>query len=128
LRAVGNIDQEVLELRIETFKPCAIEESIIFKSCHENRPDSAEDVIRSTNSRETLRKEDVINPYNNINRKVGYITIDNKEYLRYSGELQICKNELPADRRVNVVGKVIEEEIFLLKYIGDETKFRLIKK
>jgi hypothetical protein len=128
LKSVGSLDEEVLELRVETFNPCEIEKNIIFSPCHQNRPDSAEDVIRSTNSRETLKKEEIIKPYNNIERKVGCITIDNKEYLRYCGELQICKKKLPSDKRVNVVGKVIEEELFLLKYIDDETNFRLVRK
>lgn len=128
LRSVGQLSEDILELRIETFNPCHIEKGIIFKVYHENRPDAAEDVIRSTNSRETLKKEDVINPYNNISRKAGYITIDNKEYLRYCGELQICKKALPADKRVNVVGKVMEDELYLLNYIQDETKFRFVNK
>jgi hypothetical protein len=71
---------------------------------------------------------DIINPYNNIDRKLGYVTIDNKDYLRYCGELQICKRTLPADKRVNVVGKIIDEELFLIDYIEDETKFRLVEK
>jgi uncharacterized protein len=128
LKSVGSIQEDVIELRIETFEPCPIEKSIILSPCHINRPDAAEDVIRSTNSRETLKKEDIINPYNNIERKVGYITIDNKDYLRYSGELQICKKALPMDKRVNVVGRVIVEDLILIKYIKDETKFRLIEK
>lgn len=128
LESVGKLSEDVLEFRIEIFNPCPIEQGIIFKHYHENRPDAAEDVIRSTNSRETLKKEDIIYPYNNIFRKTGYITIDNKDYLRYSGELQICKKDLPADKRVNVVGKVINEELFLLEYVQDETRFRLVKK
>lgn len=128
LRTVGGLSEDIIELRIETFEACSIEKGIIFNPCHENRPDAAEDVIRSTNSRETLKKEDIINPYNNIERKVGYITIDNKDYLRYCGELQICKKILPMDKRVNVVGRVIEEDLFLMKYIEDETKFRLVEK
>ncbi len=128
LKAVGALQEDVIELRVEMFDACPIERNIVFGSCHVNRPDAAEDVIRSTNSRETLGKEDIIKPYNNIERKVGYVTIDNKDYLRYSGELQICKKALSMDKRVNVVGKVIEEDVFLLKYIEDETKFILVEK
>lgn len=128
LKAVGGLEEDVIQLRIELFEPCSVERSIIFNSYHVNRPDAAEDVIRSTSSRETLRKEDTINAYNNIERKAGYITIDNKDYLRYCGELQICKKSLPMDNRVNVVGRIIEEDLMLLKYIEDETKFRFIEK
>ncbi|MBL4937348.1 DUF871 domain-containing protein [Clostridium sp. YIM B02515] len=124
LKDVGSIPEDIIEFRIETFKPGVVEQGIIFNACHENRPDSAEDVIRSTNSRVALKKEDIISPYNNIERKKGFITIDNKYYLRYCGELQICKKYLPADGRVNVVGRIVDEELFLLEYIEDETKFR----
>lgn len=124
LKTVGSIYEDIMDLRIETFSPGLVEENIIFGSCHENRPDSAEDAVRSQNSRVTLKKGNIINPYNNIERKAGFITIDNSNYLRYCGELQICKKDLPKDDRVNVVGKVIEEELFLIDYIEDETKFR----
>lgn len=61
--------------------------------------------------------EDVINPHNNIARKIGYVTIDNIKYLRYCGELQICKKDLPADERVNITAEIVDEE----------KKFMLIK-
>lgn len=128
LEEVGKLDKEIIEFKVELFKPCNIERAIMFNNIHENRPDSAEDVIRSTSSRTALNKGDIISPYNCIDRERGYITIDNLEYLRYCGELQICKKALKADKRVNVVGKIIQEELFLLDYINDETKFRLIEK
>lgn len=124
MKTVGSVSEDAIDLRIETFSPSKVEESIIFNSCHKNRPDSAQDVIRSTDSRVTLKKEDIIDPHDNIERKAGFITIDNKNYLRYCGELQICKKSLPGDDRVNVVGKIIDEELFLINYIEDETRFR----
>lgn len=127
IKTVGSVSEDAIDLRIETFSPSEIEKNIIFSSCHKNRPDSAEDVIRSTDSRVTLQKEDIINPYNNIERKAGYVTIDNKDYLRYCGELEICKKDLQKDDRVNVVAKVIDKELFLIDYIDDETKFRFIE-
>jgi hypothetical protein len=128
LKAVGRLGEDKIELIVETFNPSPIEKSIMFDNAHKNRTDSAEDVIRSANSRKSLEVEVIINAHDNIERKAGYITIDNKEYLRYCGELQICKKKLPADERVNVVGKVIEDEMFLLSYIGDDTQFKLIDK
>lgn len=128
LKTVGSILEDVIDLRAEISNASKIEEDIIFNCIHENRPDSAEDVIRSTNSRTALTKGETINPNNTIERKRGYITIDNKDYLRYCGELQVCKKDLPKDKRVNVLGKVIDEEVFLLDYIEDETKFRFIRK
>lgn len=126
LKRVGSINEDVLELNVCLNICDPIEEKIILDNIHENRPDCAEDVIRSTNSRVDLNNAGIIYPHHNIPRTIGCITIDNKDYLRYSGELQICKKTLPADDRVNVVGNVCNHDLILLKYINDETKFKLI--
>ena len=123
---VGHIDENVIELRIKIYDCNNIEKKIIFGDIHENRPDSAEDVIRSTNSRVSLNNSDVIYPHDNISRTIGSITIDNKDYLRYAGELQILKKVLPPDNRVNVVGSVSQQDLILLHYIDDETQFKFI--
>lgn len=125
LRRVGDIDEDVLELKIKLNNCSILEKKIIFNGIHENRSDSAEDVIRSTNSRVGLHQGDIIYPQNNILRTIGSITIDNKDYLRYSGELQILRKVLQADNRVNVVGNVCPDDLILLNYIDDETKFKL---
>lgn len=123
LMSVAGVPKDIIEFRINTLNPSDVERGILFKDVHINRPDSAEDVIRSTDSR-TVLKGNGVQPHDNIERKMGSITVDNDRYLRYSGELQICKRELPGDERVNVVGEIIKEEKFLLEYIDDETKFR----
>lgn len=128
IESVGSIEEQILELEIEVYTEDELEKKIIFGSVHANRPDPAEDVVRSTASRETLPPGAVIEPNNNIERNVGHITIDNSGYLRYCGELEICKKPLPMDSRVNVAGKVIDEELFLIDYIGEETRFKLIKR
>ena len=47
----------------------------------------------------------------------GSITLDNEKYLRYMGEIQLTKYDLPADEKVNVVAKVIKEELPLINQI-----------
>lgn len=123
---VGEVREDILEFNIELFTDCNTEKRIIFRDFHTNRSDSAEDVVRSSESRLSLIKDEKIEPYNNIERCRGHITIDNKNYLRYSGELQICKKNLSKDDRVNVVGKIVDEELFLLDFIEDETVFSFI--
>jgi len=44
------------------------------------------------------------------------------------GELQVVKQALPADPRVNVVGKIVAEEEFLLDWITPGRAFRFIEK
>lgn len=90
---------------------------------HKNRPDFSKKVIRSADAR--FLKIPFIKPKNNIERKIGSITIDNASYGRYMGEVQICKENLPSDTRVNVVANVIEEDIPLLSLIKSNTKYKL---
>ncbi|MBR3623679.1 MAG: DUF871 domain-containing protein [Selenomonadaceae bacterium] len=85
------------------------------------REDEARDVIRAAEGRALLKG--TIEPENNIPRKIGAITVDNKNYQRYMGELQIIKTPLPCDERVNVVGQVEDSELFMMKYILPGVKF-----
>lgn len=127
IESVGSLDENIITFRLKANVVDVTQNAIIFDKTHENRPDCAEDVVRSTLSRETLKHGTSIMPFNNIERKRGTVTIDNVNYLRYCGELQITKKDLPADRRVNVIGKITDSEIFLLDYIGEETKFKFVK-
>lgn len=90
---------------------------------HQNRPDFSKKVIRSANAR--FSKIPFIKPNNNIERKIGSITLDNASYGRYTGEIQICKENLASDSRVNVIGSITKEDIPLLSLIKSDTKFEL---
>jgi len=126
IKRVGGIDENILEFRVSLNHCSAVEKKIILGNIHENRPDCAEDVIRSTSSRVDLDDTHVIYPHDNILRTIGSITIDNSDYLRYSGELQLPRKILPPDNRVNVVASICAEDIILLNYIAEETKFKFI--
>lgn len=127
LKNVSELHEDYLVLKVIKFSSNENEKKIIFDMLHVNRQDAAEDVVRSSTSRIEIDKNVKIEPHNNIIRGKGNITIDNKNYLRYNGELQICKKNLPADSRVNVVAKLADDELFLLDYIDEETKFKFIE-
>ncbi|MHB9144351.1 MAG: DUF871 domain-containing protein [Symbiobacteriia bacterium] len=95
-------------------------------SSHCNREDPAEFVIRSTTSRAYAARGPGIEPRAALARPRGTVTIDNRDYLRYSGELQIALVDLPADPRVNVVGQVVAEDLSLLDLIGAGQPFALL--
>jgi hypothetical protein len=93
-----------------------------YNTVHLNRLDAAQYVIRSATSREAgihYKPE----PYTDNYFNEGDITVDNTLYGRYSGELQICLQKLPANKKVNGAGKVCKESKPLLKYIGGGKKF-----
>ncbi|PXY85092.1 DUF871 domain-containing protein [Lactobacillus melliventris] len=86
-----------------------------------NRPDVARDVIRLTEgrSRQLFNTE----PETKVSsRPKGTITCDNKLYLRYQGELQITKRDLPADERVKVLGKISLQDLSILNLIEPNQK------
>lgn len=91
---------------------------------HTNRQDEARDVIRSLESRFN-KTADIMPALPAKNRKIGTITIDNINYLRYQGEIQIIKNQLPANEKVNIIGRVIEKDRDLLRHIKGGQKFRI---
>ena len=53
--------------------------------------------------------------------------MDNRLYGRYSGELMLIREDLPADERVNVIGEVPENAWLLMDRIGRGAKFMLVE-
>ncbi len=67
-----------------------------------------------------------IEPENTVERTRGSITVDNIKYLRYSGELQICKKDYPICEKVNVIGHIDDEYLSLLNIVNRGSRIRLI--
>ena len=103
--------KQIITLRIDENLP------ELFNSEWHNRPDVARDVVRLTEGR-SRQLFDVAPQGNPGTRSKGTITCDNKLYLRYQGELQITKRDLPADEKVNVLGHVVADDLPLLNQIG----------
>ncbi|GLO64949.1 DUF871 domain-containing protein [Oceanobacillus kimchii] len=120
------VHEKVFALRIDVLTK---DEEIIklLDTNHTNRMDAARDVIRSVESRSYASKgTSTIKPLGIDARSKGSITIDNSNYGRYQGELQITKVDLPKDKRVNVIGKIIEEDISILEYMEAGAKFTFL--
>lgn len=123
LQAVAQVEQDVvtLTLRVPHQRETLYDE--LERHVYETRRDEAEEVIRTANSRALWKDKDI--PPLHIGRcQEGTVTLDNSRYGRYSGELEICKQDLPADKRVDVLGKIPVEELFLLPYLNGGRKFR----
>ncbi|MGM0166065.1 hypothetical protein IGI39_001019 [Enterococcus sp. AZ135] len=113
------IKDETLKLSVEAFDK-QIEYVL---GDHLNRQDEARDVVRSAEARFKVIPD--IEPLPAKERNVGVVTIDNANYLRYMGEIQVIKQCLPADEKVNVVGQVIEKDRALIEHIKAGQKFSL---
>lgn len=92
-----------------------------FEKDHFARKDLSDSVIRLTEERVT----DVEIAENNVRRK-GSITMENKLAGRYSGEIQICKQDFPMSSASNVLGFVHPDFTDLLNYIDKDTTLRFV--
>ena len=90
------------------------------------RVDSPKWLIRVLESREYSCKGRNVLPKNCIKRSLGAVTIDNENYGRYTGEIQIIRSELKADHRVNVIGHIPESAWLLLDRVRGGQKFMLV--
>ena len=125
LADVAGLDPGCLELRIQTCPPLHPHERFLLTlPRHTNRLDPGESVIRSQEAREVC--PGIIPPRPAQPRLRGAVTIDNENYRRYMGELQLVQRDLPPDERINRVARVVEEEQFLLPLIKPGASFRLI--
>lgn len=91
------------------------------------RIDSPKWLIRFQESRTYSCKGTVTQPENCIPRNRGCITIDNENYGRYTGEIQLIRSNLPADPRVNVIGTVPEEAFLLMDCVRGGSQFMLVR-
>ena len=99
--------------------------SYLYNRVFTNRKDAPDSLIRVIESRNYATQGRLIKPNNCIERSKGSITIDNENYLRYSGEIQITKKDYKQDDKVNVIGYIKDKN--LLKYIKRNKKFMLMK-
>ena len=91
------------------------------------RMDSPKWLVRFQESRTYSCPGQIVEPKNCTERRRGVITVDNQNYGRYSGELMLIKEDLPADQRVNVIGQVPENALLLVDNIKRGGKFMLVE-
>ena len=124
LESVSKIvdDEVILQARLFTEDQTTIE---LLKNKFTRRPDISKSVIRAIEGRQILKSlGGKISPDNlPIERSFGDVTVDNSDFGRYEGEVQIVEDILPADSRVNAVAAVIDSENFLTRYIKPNQKF-----
>lgn len=92
-----------------------------------NRVDSPAWMVRFMESRVYSCFGATVEPADCGPRVRGTITVDNKNYGRYSGEVQMIRQDLPADARVNIIGKVTEQGLPLMDLVQRGAKFALVR-
>jgi hypothetical protein len=121
LERAAEFDFSIVQIPILTVRDLTETEKQQIEAIHQNRIDQPESMIRSS-----LRlHEGIIEPHHNETRHFGDVTVDNRNFLRYQGEVSVVLEDLPADNRVNVIGKALASE-YLLKHIKPGEKFKLV--
>ena len=100
-----------------------MERNILFNELHFNRGDISEYMIRSTQSRVKYKGHEfrLINPKD---MEKGDIVIESSLYAHYAGEVHLVLKPMQNSNRSSIVGKIVDEEIFLIDYIKPWQKFR----
>ncbi len=90
------------------------------------RVDSPAWMVRFAESRVYSCFGEDVAPCNTVARARGSITLDNRLYGRYSGEVQMLRADFAADEKVNVIGSVPDDAFLLMDCIQNGTKFVLV--
>lgn len=85
------------------------------------RVDSNNELVRLNGKKANVE----ILPVHTIKREIGDVTIDNIQFLRYQGEINIVLQPLEEDERVNVIGHIESSEIILEK-MKEKNKVRFL--
>ncbi|MCR5176564.1 MAG: MupG family TIM beta-alpha barrel fold protein [Anaerovibrio sp.] len=127
LKLLGELQDSthiILRPELWTSKPGIL--ALLHKE-YTTRLDEARDVIRTQESRLYLKEAGIHLPPEQCGpRKRGYITLDNINYGRYQGELQIIKTDLPSDYRVNIVASLSNNELQLIDYLTPGRGFKFL--
>lgn len=127
LKALSEINQKRLTLGLILNENISdIEKEIIFDYDHSVRPDMSDYMARSTMPRIDY-KDHSIEAKNISELKRGDVVILNDGYGHYKGELHIILQDMPADDRKNIVGKIPEYELCMLEYLQPRVRFSLKK-
>lgn len=127
LKKLSEIDADVPSFNVKVKDyTTELEEKIVFEEPHFYRGDVSEYMIRSTQSR-VKYKDETFKPHTTKNVERGDIVIDNERYMQYEGELQIALKDMKNTGKTNVVGRIREEEIFLLDYLKPWQHFQFQK-
>ena len=125
LEAVKGLNLTKLTLNVELHDAIPeIEKKIVLEEPHFNRGDVSGYFKRSTQSRVKYKGHQfpIFNAPEIIKR--GDIIIESSLFGHYAGELQIATQDMVNTGKTNIVGRIVEEEVFLIDRIKPWQKFQ----
>lgn len=127
LKSIEKINFNHLQFKLELNENLSeIEREIIFEHEHFVRGDMSEYMVRSTIPRLTYADAS-IPAHDTDDLNVGDIVVLNNHYGRYKGELHIVTKAMKNDGNKNVVGRIVDSDLFNLRYIDSWKVFSFIE-
>jgi hypothetical protein len=123
-RIARYIHDDVMEI------PCTLQKEYesLYGRVYTNRIDSPRRLIRFQESRGFgMPAQEMAEQGRTMPRLRGSITMDNMLYGRYCGEIQLIREDLPADEKVNVIGQTMAEAMPLIDLIKGNQRFVLVR-
>lgn len=125
LELLSKLNPELLKLKVQLDDDIPdLERKIALEEFHFNRGDVSDYLIRSTQSRVKYKGHD-FKVFNPKPIKRGDIIVESSLYAHYAGEMQIALKDMENSGKTNVIGRVDENELFLLDLIEPWQKFLL---
>lgn len=127
LQDVANVFQSEYDvLHVDVYEGVtSLERELMFQGMHEYRGDASAYVIRSSKKRMEYHKAELKKNHSGQDIHKGDVLILNEDYGQYKAELQIALQDRRGDPRINVVGRIVNEEGVLLDAMRPFQKFIL---
>lgn len=129
MEALGRIDLSMVTFEVQPLKDMPeLYHHVLFDEMHMDRGDVNVNMVRSTQTRVKYKGENFVlfHAPEMIHR--GDVCVESSLYGHYAGEVQIARKDMPNSGMTNVVGRVRNEELFLVDALKPWQKFRLLEK
>lgn len=124
IQELANLTDDYITIKAKCLTQNQFVKDMLIKNIFTVRADCADTAIRLQESRLICREKKIYPEYI-TKREIGMITLDNINSGRYMGEMQIMMKMQNQDNTVNIIGKVKESDMILLKYLKPNSKVKI---
>ncbi len=124
LKALSEADDEIVTIRIHPLIEGEIMDWLLDRPLGQTQ-NGLEMILRSNYMRSSYPGNADDTP--SCTRRRGDVTICKSPLLRYSGEIQLVRKDLPMDPHIGLIGRIIDEDLPLLDIFKSRKMFKLIR-